>query len=148
MTSQSIAKPNFYISIPYFGSQSDKLSQKLFRLLSKYIPHYNFFIIQVNRHKTGSRFNYKDRLPSFMRSSLVYWFSSARCTCEYVSSTTRSLQTKVFEHIGKSHRTVLPLSTPQHSNIRLHCDLCRVSASETDVSILSGCERNSETLLI
>ena len=52
------------------------------------------------------------------------------------------------EQIGKSHRTGLPLSTLQPSNIRLHCDRCRVSATETDFSILSGCERNSETLLI
>ena len=71
-TSLSNAKPNFYISISYFGSQSDKLSRELSRLLSKYMPHNNFIIIQVNRHKIGSRFNYKDRLPSFMRSSLVY----------------------------------------------------------------------------
>ena len=147
-TSLTNAKPNFYISIPYFGSQSEKLSRELSRLLSKYIPHYNFIIIQVNRHKIGSLFNYKDRLPSFMRSSLVYRFSCARCACEYVGSTTRLLHTRVCEHIGKSHRTGLPLSAPQHSNVRLHCDHCRVSASETDFSILSGCERNSETLRI
>ena len=65
------------------------------------------------------RINYKDRLPSFMRSSLVYRFSYARCACEYVGSTTRSLHTRVCEHIGKSRHTGLPLSIPQHSNIRL-----------------------------
>ena len=147
-TSLYNTKPTFYISITYFGSQSDELSRELSRLLSKYKSHIKFIIIQVNRHKIGSLFNYKDRLPSFMRSSIVYRFSCARCACEYVGSTTRSLQTRVCEHIGKSHRTVLPLSTPQHSNIRLHCDCCRVSVNETDFSILSGYERNSETLLI
>ena len=89
-TSLSNTKPNFYISNPYFGSQSDKLSRELSCLLSKYIPHYNFIIIQVNRHKIGSLFNYKDRLPSFMRSSLVYRFSCAHCACEYVGATTHS----------------------------------------------------------
>ena len=147
-TSLSNTKPNFNFSVPYFGSQSDKLSRELSRLLSKFIPDYNFIIIWVNRHKIVSLFNYKDRLPSFVHSSLVYRLSYARCTCEYVGLMTRLLHTRVCEHIGKSHRAGLPLSIPQHSNIRLHCDQCRVSASETDFSNLSGCERNSETLLI
>ena len=50
-------------------------------------------------------FSYKGRLPSNIRSSLVYWYSCARCACEYVGSTTRMLHTKVCEHIAKIHRT-------------------------------------------
>ena len=93
-------------------------------------------------------FNYKERLPIHLRSSLVYKFSCTRCAYEYVGLTSRSLHTRVREHEGKSHRTGAPLSVPSHSNIRLHSVSCGVSFSESDFKNLSAGERYCEILLV
>ena len=105
-------------------------------------------LIQVNRKKICSLFNYKDRLPPPLRSCLVYKFSCARSACEHMGSTSRILHTRVREHEGRSHRTSAPLAIPSHSNTRLQSQSCGVSFIESDFKILSAGERNRETLLI
>ena len=124
------------------------MANELSVLLSKFVPHYDFVLVQVNPHKFGSFFNYKDRLPVSMRSSLVYKFSCARCASEYVGSSSRILHTRIREHEGRSHRTGAPLSVPPHSNVRLHTASCGVGFDDSNFEILSACERNRETLLI
>ena len=138
----------FFDSIPYFGSQSVRLANELSALLSKIALHYDFALDQVNRNNIGSLFNYKKTLPISLRSSLVHTFSYARCTCEYVGSTSLVLHTRAREHERRRHRTGATLSVPSHSNIRLHSQLYGVSFSKSDFRIRSACERNLETLLI
>ena len=146
--SEPLTKQKFYISVPCFGCQSDRLANELSASLFRFVPHCVFVLIEVNLNKIGSLFNYKDRLPTPLHSFLVYKFRCARCACEYVGSTSRILHTRVRVHEGRSHRTGALLSVASHSNIRLHSQSCGVSFSESDLKILSACERNRETLLI
>ena len=53
-----------YISLPYFGSQSNKLKQELSSSLQKFFPNKSFHIILVNPFKIGNFFRFKDTLPS------------------------------------------------------------------------------------
>ena len=118
--SEHTIKQNFYVSMPYFGSQAHRLAHELSVLLSNFVPHCDFVLIQVNLNKIASLFNYKDKLPTPMRSSLAYKCSCARCACEYVTSTSRIIHTRVKEHARRSHRTGSLLTVLSHSNIRLH----------------------------
>ena len=95
----------FYFTLPYFGAQSEKMKSELSILLHKFFPYVDFHLILVNNFKIGSFFNFKDKLPLAMRSSLVCKFSCARCASEYVGSTIRTLHTRVAEHAGRSFRT-------------------------------------------
>jgi len=80
---QSSTEPNFNIFIPYFGSQSDKLRRELHRLLSKCVPYYSFIVIQLSCYKICSLSNYKDRLPSSLRSSLVDRYAMRMRVCGF-----------------------------------------------------------------
>ena len=84
------------------------MKSELFILMHKFFPGLDFHIILVNNFKIGSLFNFKDKLPLAMRSSLVYKFS---CIYQwplgifYVGSTIRTLHTRVADHAGRSFRT-------------------------------------------
>jgi len=112
---------DFYVSLPYFGYHSEKLKTELSVLLSKFFPEKTFGIILVNNFKIGSLFNFKDKLPEGLQSSVVYEFSCARCASMYVGSTYRTLNTRIAEHAGRSYRTNNPIASPPSSNIRKHC---------------------------
>ena len=127
-----------YFSIPYFGQQSEKLKTELIFLISKYFKNVDFNIVLVNSFKVGSFISYKDRLPKAMCASLVYKFCCARCASEYVGSTTRTLQTRVAEHAGRSFRTVFILSVPPHSMVRTHSESCGVPVTLDDFSIIGS----------
>ena len=82
-----------------------------------------------------------------MRSSLVHWYICARCAYAYVGSTTRKLHTRVCEQIGRSHSTgLLPLASPEHSNVRLYAEQYRVSCDDSNFRFGSEYEFNQETL--
>ena len=126
-----------YLSFPYFGSFSEKLKQNLLTLLSKYYSKDKFYVILVNNFTIGSSFNYKDKLPLHLRSSLVYKYSCVHCTSEYVGMTTRTLGTRVVEHAGIIFPTGVPLISPPHSAVRDHSELCSTNVDINNFKIFS-----------
>jgi hypothetical protein len=139
---------DFYLSLPYFGHQSEKLKSELATLLSKYFKEKSFKIILVNSFTIGSFFRFKDRLPRVMQSSLVYKYCCARCASCYVGSTVRNLYMRVAEHAGKSYRTGVRLSRPPLSAIRDHAEAdCDERVTDDSFTIL-GTASNSVELRI
>ena len=140
-------KPNVYISIPFFGQQSEKLKKEILKLAEKYFSTHNFKIILVNKFTIGSLFPYKDRLPTHVRSSLVYQFCCSRCESTYVGSTSRTLGARVAEHMGRSYRTNSLLTSPSHSSIRDHSFECDTRFNIDNFKILTSAS-NTQNLRI
>ena len=111
-----------YASLPYLGYHSVKLKQDLSILFSKYFNDLTIRFVFTNSFTIGSFFNYKDKLPLGMLSSVVYCFSCVQCTSEYVGMTSRPLYCRIAEHAGRSYRTNRPISNPCHSSIRTHTE--------------------------
>ena len=132
---------DFYISLPFFGYQSEKLKTELLSILSKFYSGINFKIILVNPFRIGSFFHYKDRIPKGMQASLVYEFSCVRgrTSVSYVGSTKRHLYERVAEHANRSARTGLSFSTPSNSSIKTHSDSCVCDISVDNFRILGSC---------
>ena len=82
-------------------------------------------------------FSYKDKLPSGLRSSVVYKFQCARCNSSYIGKTARQLKVRIDEHIGVSTRTNRALGAPVFSAIRNHCNECKHDMSRDCFSVLS-----------
>ena len=55
-----------------------------------------------------------------------------------MGSTSRALYVRVCEHVGKSHRTNRPLTTPAHSAIRGHGQHCSADLSLDNFSIIGS----------
>ena len=138
-----------YAVFPYFGPKSEKLKKEILQLAAKYFPTVSVRIILSNKFKIGSFFNYKDRMPPAVRSSLVYKFSCVVCTTsDYIGMTARSLSTRVAEHAGRSVRTGIPLSQPTHSAIREHVDRCGCNIEIDKFKILKQCNSDYTELKI
>ena len=126
-----------YSILPYFGPQSLKLKKELLAVFRKYIPNYEIKLIFINRYTIGSFFNYKDKIPTCLRSSLVYEYSCAQCASRYVGSTCRNLYQRVAEHAGRSYRTNVPLTNPPLSAIRNHTTKCNTDIDLNSFKILT-----------
>ena len=118
-----VPKKKLFISLPYFGSQSDDLGRDLRLLFDKFFFHVDFKIIFTNKFTIGSFFKLKDPLPLNMRSKIIYKYCCAlSCGSQYVGCTTRNFKTRMFEHRGISPRTDRRLAKPSQSSIRAHCE--------------------------
>ena len=138
-----------YFSLPYFGHQSEKMKIELSKYLSKIHPSITFRFILVNPFKIGSFFNHKDRIPTCLRSSVVYEF---RCACDdapsYVGSTSRHFFVRMAEHKGISSRTGKPLTSPPYSSIRNHAHTCKSPISDSCFRILKSTMNPLDLLLL
>ena len=141
-----VPKKVMYITLPFFGHQSEKLKKELDKSLSNLYPYINFNFILTNTSKIGSFFNYKDRLPKSMLASVIYQFSCARsgASVSYVGSTKRHLYQRVAEHAGLSARSNKPVTSPLHSNIRLHSNTCNCSITLDMFKILGSTQKESD----
>ena len=130
---------NVYLSLQYFGYQSDKMKFEIVSLIKTMFPTVKPFVILTNKRTIGSMFKYKDTVPKMFRSCVVYQYSCPPCGALYVGSTTRTLHTRVSEHLGVSARTGQQLSTPPHSSIRLHSEqTCQCAPNKSSFSILDS----------
>ena len=118
----NVPKQKIYCKIPYCGYLTNKIKIDLNNFIYKYFPQLNVKLVSVNNKSIGSIFKHKERLPSYLCSSIVYSFSSLDSEeVQYIGSTTRQLQCRIDEHKGISVRTKMPLSKPLFSAIRDHC---------------------------
>ena len=124
-----------------------KLHEQLKNGLTKYYPQLNFNFIHTNSFKISSFFHYKDRLPSELRSSVVYCFACSSCKAEYIGSTSRAFKARYDEHVGQSSRTGRPLRSPPHSSVRDHCSKCNCTFSQDNFKILNKCQPHNLRIL-
>ena len=133
----TVAKRKMFISIPYFGRQSEKLKNEISTVIADLFPQLDLKVILSNKYTIGSLFKFKEPLPRSMLSSIVYKYSCAQCASgTYVGSTTRAVHMRIAEHRGRSFRTGKLLSQPGHSAIREHSLRCSKQISASDFSVL------------
>jgi len=135
----NVPKKKFYVKLPYFGFQSEKMKREISRTLSRFYPFVEFRIILTNDFRIGSLFNYKDRLPKTLQSGLIYQFScvaSPTSPSTYIGNTSRHLYVRFSEHSGNSFRTGLPL-TKTNSEIFKHSTICKCQIDFDNFKILS-----------
>ena len=133
----TVEKLKVYISLPYFGYNSEKMKEELFKKLTSFYKYADFKIILTNDKKIGSFFNFKDKLPRRLRSSIIYSYKCASCkTAQYIGCTSRCFQIRIDEHKGVSSRTGNHLTSPSYSAIREHADIHGKLPSSEEFEIL------------
>jgi len=131
-----------YFSIPYINhSVNSKLKKDIILLCNRFYPQLNIKLVFSNNFTIGSFFKIKDRLPTLLHSNAIYWFNCGQCNATYCGETTRHLHTRVAEHRGVSARTLRPVTTPSHSNIRDHCHNSDHPISTSDFKVLATVNR-------
>ena len=132
----NVPKLIMYASIPFIHSTDFK--KQLRNVITKTFPAIDIRLVSKNPKTLGSLFPYKDKLPTLMRSLVVYSFSCPKCKVgKYVGATKRLLKVRINCHQGVSHRTGCQLKTKEFSNIREHCRKCKISVNYDDFKIIA-----------
>jgi hypothetical protein len=116
----TVTKKIIYFVVPYLGDSNTIVKKQIRTLVQKFYPQLDLRIIFTNSFSMQSLFKVKDRMPTLMRSNVVYKYTCSQCQATYCGETTRHLQTRIAEHKGVSVRTGKPALTPANSKIRDH----------------------------
>ena len=101
------------------------MEKELINVLSKFYKNVNFKVILTNNFKIESLFSFKDRIPAYLRSGIIYKYTCNSCNAVYIGETFRHQHTRFCEHMGISGLTGKEMKSKKDSAIRdqlLTCD--------------------------
>ena len=99
-------KEERYFKLPYVGFFSRHTHNKIKGIIKKLCKDQVSVNLVFVPYKIGSMFSTKDKIPSFLKSMVVYKFVCASFNACYVGETARHLPTRIKEHLKtdkKSH---------------------------------------------
>ena len=97
--------------------------------------------------RLSSFFSFRDRIPTRLRSHLVYKFTCQGCVALYVGETSRHLHTRVSDHLEISTFTGKKWKCPSPTAILSHHGDTGHSIPFDNFKIISSCYSVSELLL-
>ena len=133
-----VPKLKSYIKIPYIGPNTSKLQNLIHKSLRHCFPAVQFIFIPINNCSISSFFRFKDRIPDFLRSSVVYKYTCADCKTRYIGQTGLQLKLRICKHLGVSHRTGRSITSPETSAIRKHASDAGHSIEVDSFEIISS----------
>ena len=113
-------KKTMYFKFPYYGDYSNKMEHKLKDLLTEYFPQFDFRIVFSNQFTIQSFFTTKEKLPTELRSDIIYMYTCGDCNASYIGQSSKTAKFRWCQHLGISHRTGQHLTRLTHSAIRDH----------------------------
>ena len=136
VTNSSTAKKQLQILLPFLGSVSYKVEKNIRKYLSKHLPNYKIKVISRASTRLSSLFNFKDKIPSYLTSGVVYKFTCGRCNSTYIGKTKRHTKKRFAEHRGLSALTGKALKGQASTAVSEHSKACRYKVRLDDFEIL------------
>ena len=94
-----------YFELPYIGNLSHHIKIKVSKLCKEFSKE-NFNIkLVLNSFKFKSYFSYKDPIPNDLKSALVYKFTCASCSSNYIGETCRYFKARIEQRIKKDNKS-------------------------------------------
>ena len=135
-SSNTVPKKVVYFCLPFTGSHSLQIRTQITRLCNAAYPHINIRFVFCSHKHISSFFPFKDKVPKFLRSGVVYLFKCQCCSASYVGQTMRHLHTSILEHLGLTPITGQPSSSPVMSSIFSHLNTTVNKSRESFVAKL------------
>ena len=133
-----------YFCLPFTGIHSLQIRTQINRLCNAAFPHLETRFVFRSSRRIASFFPFKDKVPKYLRSSVVYLFNCRCCSASYVGQTTRHLHTRISEHLGISPITGKHTSNPTKSSVLSHSGH---KVDFDDFKILSSCSDSYELMI-
>ena len=126
------------IMLPFLGSHTNVLKTKLSKLLSNISNNYKPIFVFTTGRKLASFFNFKDRVPTNVRSFVIYKYTCGVCNVTYTGKTKRHMGVRMAEHLGLSLRTgkILKFNKNNASAIRKHCEFEKHTGSYDNFEVV------------
>ena len=140
----STSKQNILFSLPYLGKHSLLLRKKIINILKSCSPHIKVNIIFSSKFRISNMISFKDRIPTFLNSLVIYKFKCGHCNASYIGQTKRHLQVRSYEHLGYSIATnkKLKWNKSKSTAVLEHCVECSHSNDISNFEIIGRADSN------
>ena len=144
----TVPKKEIMIVLPYLGKISLNIRTKIIRMVRSRIPYCNVRFVYQSKCKLSNLFTFKDRIPKFLRSGIVYKFQCGGCNATYYGKTQRHFKVRIGEHLGVSPLTGKKVKGVLESSIKDHLLFCKFNPNFEDFSIIANNDNNFKITLM
>ena len=129
-------KKSFQIFLPYLGTFSKRIEKKIKASLRTNLPKVDVKFVYRAATRLNNLFAFKDKIPSYLRSGIVYKFKCGGCNSTYIGESIRHSKRRFCEHMGISALTGKVLKGQNITSVRDHIKKCKCNVSLTDFTVL------------
>ena len=101
----TVPKKELLVVLPCLGTFSLNLRKRLYKSVSKSLPQCNIKVIFQSKNRLSSFFKFKDSIPLYLRSHLIYKFQCSNCNITYYGETEFHLKVRAGERLRTSPLT-------------------------------------------
>ena len=105
VAASTVPKKDFMIVLPYLGKLSLQIRTRINRVMRNKLPHCSLRIVFQTKCKLINFFTFKDKIPVFLGSGIVYKFKCGGCNATCYGKTKRHFKIRMCEHLGVSALT-------------------------------------------
>ena len=124
-------------TVPYLGKLCLQIRTRINRIMKNKLPYCNVRFVFQTKCKISNVFTFKDKIPSFLCSGIVYKFQCGSCNATYYGKTKRHFKVRMCEHLGISALTGKRVKGDDDSAIKEHLLFCNHAPDFEDFSILA-----------
>ena len=126
------------ILLQYLGKLSLQSCTRTYRVMETKLPHCKCWIVFQTKCKFFNFFTFKDKIPVFLCSGIVYKFRCCGCTTTYYGKAKQHFKVRMCEQLRVSALTGKRKKGESDSAIKEHDLFCNNSYSFDDFSILGN----------
>ena len=147
VTTKDDSSDSLQLVLPFLGNHTRKMEKNIKKVLKETLPNLNFRFVYRTSTRLSALFRFKDRIPQYLSSGVIYKYTCGGCNSSYIGETIRHAKRRFGEHMGKSALTGKVLSTPPTTAIGEHAKICGTNPTEEDFMIV-GRESDEQLLQI
>ena len=140
------SKQQFQLVLPHLGKFTKQLETKIKKTLNLHFPEFKVIFIYKASTRLRNLFRFKDPIPKYLTSNIIYQFQCNRCNSIYIGESIRHTKKRFSEHLGLSALTGKTLKGQNSTTVKDHIDDCKPNASMDDFRII-GRDNTSRTNL-
>ena len=133
----AVPKKDLITALPYLGKLPLQIRTRINRIMKNKLPYCNVQFVFQTKCKLSNFFTFKDKIPSVLRSDIVYKFQCGSCNATYYGKTKRHFQVRMCEHLGMSAFTGKRVKGDDDSSIKEHLLFCNLTPDFEDFLILA-----------
>ena len=142
-------KKEVSICLLFLGKISIHVTKQLNNIFRSCSPDVKLKVVFKAPHRLRNSFSFKDVLPNYLNSKVIYKYSCGTCNSTYIGETIRHFIVRTYEHLGISIITdnAYTYNGKTATAIRKHSHECEHVSSMNNFKIV-GSAKNSFHLKI
>ena len=144
----TVPKRDLVIALTHLVKLSLQIHTKINCIMKNKLPYCNIRFVFQTKCKISNAVTFIDKIPSFLRSGIVYKFQCGGCNATYYGKTERHFKVRMCEHLGISAVTRKSVKSDDDSALKKHLLFCNYTPDFEDFSILATNKKDFKVTLI